>query len=103
MTNIRISDTRLQHYEHYCVDINTNILPATLNLADFNTIIKKRRRLILAKKQARESLQRIYALVATNFDLPGIPVYLSDKYKISLKGLAFSKATFPKSIVLFLE
>ncbi|MDD4293912.1 MAG: hypothetical protein PHP69_00180 [Candidatus Omnitrophica bacterium] len=53
------------------------------------------------KSAARSEIQSFYNKAVRYFDIPGIPVYLSDKYKITWRGATWYGKARPKSIVIF--
>jgi len=75
------------------------------NYGELRNKLKTDTTYIELKKQVRDNLQDIYRTVAKKFKLKGIPIYLSDKYKIRLNGVtAFKRFTgTPQSITIFYQ
>ena len=70
------------------------------NIRDFYVKLEEYHRETGLKRMLREKLQDVYRIIADEYKLPRIPIYISDKYKLKKKGLFFYSLKKTRGIVL---
>jgi len=102
MNNEKIKDILNQckiKYEEFFNDIKKIIFQSN-NIKEFYEKLNNYHQQKNIKKEIRELLQKIINEYANQYKLKHIPIYISDKYKISKRG-KFLFSSQPKAIIMF--